>query len=109
MTLIYLASPYSHPDYAVRMTRFVQVCALAARLIRQGYLVFSPIAHTHPIAINGDLPLGFDYWEQFDTRLIGVCDEVWVYKLPGWEQSVGIQAEISIAAELGKPVSYVDA
>ena len=27
--------------------------------------------------------------------------------LDGWQQSVGVQAEIAIARELGKPVTYL--
>lgn len=106
--LIYLASPYSSPDYTVRMIRFVQVCSKAAQLMAAGALVFSPIAYTHPIALGGNLPLGWDYWDEFDRRMITACDEVWIYMLPGWTESVGVQAEIKIAAELGKPLVYVE-
>jgi hypothetical protein len=35
------------------------------------------------------------------------CDEVVVLTLAGWRESVGVQTEIRIAAELGKPVQYV--
>jgi hypothetical protein len=31
-----------------------------------------------------------------------------VLMLDGWEQSRGVQAEIAIARELGKPVSFID-
>ena len=32
-----------------------------------------------------------------DRRFLETCDEVVVLKLDGWEQSVGVQAEIAIA------------
>jgi hypothetical protein len=30
-----------------------------------------------------------------------------VLTLPGWRESVGVQAEIAIARELGKPVTFL--
>lgn len=106
--LIYLASPYSHPDYTVRIYRFTQVCSKAAQLMSHGLLVFSPIAHTHPIALGGNLPLGWEYWDEFDRRMIAACDELWVYMLPGWTESVGVGAEIKIANEMGKLITYME-
>ncbi|MBX3452499.1 MAG: DUF1937 family protein [Planctomycetaceae bacterium] len=35
------------------------------------------------------------------------CDEVVVLTLDGWRESAGVQAEIRIAGELGKPVRYL--
>ena len=107
MKLIYLASPYSHDDPEVRLGRFDAVCKMAGALMRT-HLVFSPIAHTHPIAVHCDLPLGFAYWAEFDRRMISMCDEVWILRLPGWDLSVGVLAEIEIAKLLKKPLHYVD-
>ncbi|MCP4786571.1 MAG: DUF1937 family protein [Fuerstiella sp.] len=36
------------------------------------------------------------------------CDEVVVLTLDGWRNSEGVQAEVRIAAELGKPVRYLE-
>lgn len=107
--MIYLASPYSHPEATVRDARFHSVCCVAARLMKSGMHVFSPIAHTHPIALAGDLPRGWDYWEAFDRKMIAACDGVLVLRLDGWDKSKGVTAEIAIAKELGKPVAYIDA
>jgi hypothetical protein len=105
-TLVYLASPYSHPDPAVRLQRFHEACRKAADLMHHGFLVFSPIAHSHSIAVGWGLPLGWEYWEDFDLRLISTCDEMIVLMLPGWQDSVGVTQEIGIAANLGKPIHY---
>lgn len=107
-TLIYLSSPYDDPDPDVRLKRFHEACKAASELMQLGYLVFSPIAHTHSIAVGWGLPLEFDYWEAFDRRMIAACDEVVVLTIPGWSQSKGIAAELKIAAELGKPVYSSD-
>jgi hypothetical protein len=105
--LIYLASPYSHPSRAVRAARFDAACMAAARLVADGAMVFSPIAHTHPILLCGGLPTDWTHWERFDHRMIAACDEMAVLMLVGWRQSTGVQAEIRIAGELGKPIRYL--
>jgi len=51
--LIYLASPYSHPDPSVRQERYEAACKATAAMMRQGYHVYSPIAATHPPANYG--------------------------------------------------------
>jgi hypothetical protein len=95
-TLVYLASPYSHPDPAVREARFEAACRAAAMLIRQGKTVFSPVAHSHPICRYG-LPGDWDYWARHDLAHLAVCDEVVVLKMDGWQQSRGVQAEVAQA------------
>jgi len=104
--MIYLASPYSDPDVEVRERRFEAVCRAAAELIRSGKSVYSPIAHTHPICRHG-LPGDWRFWQHHDRQHIEICDEVVVLMLDGWKQSEGVQAEISIARELGKPVTFM--
>lgn len=104
--MIYLASPYSHSDATVREQRFQDVCRCAAALMAQGKMVFSPIAHTHPIAQYG-LPLGWDFWERYDREHIAACDELVVLMLEGWRESKGVQAEVRIAREMEKPVTYL--
>ena len=104
--MVYLASPYSHPDANVRKRRFRAACQAAAHLMREGHLVFSPVAHTHPIAEFG-LPTEWAFWERQDRSLLERCDEVIVLTLDGWDESVGVLSEIQIARELGNPVRYL--
>ena len=51
--LIYLASPYSHPDFVVRQRRFDADCQATATMVRAGLIVFSPIAYSHPLTRYG--------------------------------------------------------
>lgn len=104
--MIYLASPYSHPDPAIRQARFDAACRAAATLIRAGHAVISPVVQGHPLAAFG-LPTDWQFWETLDRQQLARCDEVVVLTLAGWRESVGVQTEIRIAAELGKPVQYV--
>ena len=106
--MIYLASPYSHPDSAIKEDRFVQACKAAGNLIAKGYIVYSPIAHTHPIAVHCNLPTSWDYWAKVDRIMIAMCDTLVVLQLPGWQESRGVIAEIEIAAELGLEIIYLE-
>ena len=103
--MIYLASPYSHPDSATREQRFVAACRAAAMLIRSGQAVFSPVVHSHPLVAFG-LPTDWLFWERCDRQFLERCDEIALLTLPGWETSIGMQAEVRIATELGKPIRY---
>jgi hypothetical protein len=71
--MIYLASPYSDADPAVEQARFDTVCRAAAAIMRQGLLVFSPIAHSHPIARFG-LPKDWGFWQRYDSAFLARCD-----------------------------------
>lgn len=107
--IIYLASPYSHPLPEVREARFRTVCRVAARLMSEGAIVFSPIAHSHPIAMAGQLPTDWTFWDRYDRAMLEASAELWVLRLDGWKDSTGVVAEIDIATHLGKPIWYIDA
>ncbi len=106
--MIYLASPYSDPLYSVRLDRFCKVCVAAAYLMENGFRIFSPIAHSHPIATNGiGLPTDWAYWEPYCREMLGMCEAMIVLQLPGWAMSRGVSHEIMIAQELKKPVTFL--
>ena len=90
----------------VREKRFEAVCEAAAALFRRGFLVFSPIAHTHPIAKHG-IALGWTFWQSYDREHIGNCSQVWVLTLDGWKESIGLSHEIEMFKEAGKPIHWL--
>jgi len=104
--MIYLASPYSHSDPAVRDQRFLAACRATAELMRDGHTVFSPVLIGHPLASEG-LPGDWEFWEPHDREQLGQASALVVLMLPGWEESVGVQAEITIARAIGLPVAYL--
>jgi hypothetical protein len=61
--MIYLSSPYSAPDPAVREARFQAACRATAELMRAGRIVYSPIVFSHPLTAFG-LPTDWSYWER---------------------------------------------
>jgi Domain of unknown function (DUF1937) len=104
--MIYLASPYSHPDPQVREDRFDAACRAAVDLVRAGQSVFSPIVHGHPLVSFG-LPTDWSFWQPYDCEHLQHCDEVVVLRLDGWQNSGGVQAEIALALALGMRVEYL--
>lgn len=121
--LIYLASPYlyrkpknegeTEDDYEgrcklVQELRYQQAIDATAELMKKEKVVYSPIVATHPIAVKHKLPMGSEYWMKFDRVIIAKCDELYVLKLDGWEESLGVQEEIQIARKMGIPVKYLD-
>jgi hypothetical protein len=104
--MIYLASPYTHPDARVREARFEQACRAAAALIRAGVAVFSPVAHSHPIAHFG-VPTTWEYWSHIDREYLARSEVLAILTLPGWRESVGVTAEMEMALELQIPIVYI--
>ena len=89
--LTYLASAYSHPDPEMREIRFREVCRCAASLFKNGQMVFSPIAHSHPIAVYGNTETDFDNWRDYDFMMIKKCDKFAIVKVSGdWLASKGV-------------------
>jgi len=101
---IYLAIPYT----GIEEESFKTANLVAGRLMQQGHIVFSPISHTHPIAMECDMPKGWEFWKEFDEQFISFCDEIHVVKLNGHEKSKGVNAEIKMAKELGKLIKYIE-
>ena len=71
----------------------------------RGEAVFSPIAHSHPIALHGHEG-DWETWAEFDRAVLGICTSLTVLMLDGWEQSRGIAAERIIAQDLALPIRY---
>lgn len=105
--MMYLASPYSNPDPAVREQRFREACRVTAALVHAGYVVFSPVVHSHFLAEHG-LPNTWAFWRKQDETFLERADSLVVLMLPGWQESVGVRGEIEIARELGKPTVYLE-
>jgi len=106
--MIYLATPYSHPDKYVQLLRAQTVTWAAAKLRELGLNVYSPITHGHPMADIADLPRDFEYWQEECMHHVGSCERVVVLMQPGWDVSTGVGMEIEAADELGKPVAFIE-
>lgn len=103
---IYLASPYSHELAAIREHRFQAVSKVAALLMadNSNLIIFSPIAHSHTIAVVGGLDGSWEKWAEFDLRMINACDALLLLQISGWQSSKGMRAEVDYAVDKGKPI-----
>lgn len=105
--VIYLASPYSHKDPVVRLQRFQMACESAAKLMEEGKVVFSPIAHSHPIEAYGMGEIkDANFWLHQDFAILSRCDEMYVLMLDGWKESYGVNREIDFANERGMKITF---
>lgn len=90
----YLATPYSkHPGGIERA--FEDASKAAGILLSRGVSVYCPIAHTHPIAIHGDLdPYSHEIFLPLDEKMMRHAYGILVVEMPTWEISFGIAHEI---------------
>lgn len=104
----YVATPYSkYPDGLHRA--FIDASIIIAKLIDKGIYAYSPICHTHPVAIYGGLdPLDHNLWLEFDQAMMKVSSSLIVAHLEGWNRSFGIAHEIEFFSAAGKPIYDLD-
>ena len=95
--MIYLASPYSHPDPEVRKDRFMAAASFTSDALSKGFLVFSPIAYGHPLAEMFSLPTDALAWESFNAEICSRCSAMWLLQLEGWKESRGVEVELNTA------------
>ena len=104
----YLATPYSKYPGGIEAA-FILACRAAADLIRAGVRVYSPIVHTHPIAIHGGIdPYDHKIWLPAATPFLKAATGLLVLRAESWEQSYGIAEEIKAFDHADKPILYMD-
>lgn len=106
--LAYLASPYTKFPGGLDAA-FAAAAALTARLREANIFAFSPIVHSHPLALYGNLdPLDLSLWYPHNELMMDRCDVLLVAHLPSWEESIGIQYEIEFFEKAFKPIFDLD-
>lgn len=115
--MIYIASPYSGKHWCwlvnwfTRLRRYKQVTALTGKLQdKYQYSFIGPITQSHNTAkYMKSNSTDFKAWRKRDLTYISRCDEVWVVMMEGWDQSIGVLAEIEFAKTIYKmKVKYID-
>jgi hypothetical protein len=104
----YLGSPYSHDDQWVRQHRYEVVLRANAQLLRDGHMIYCPIAATHDLALKHDFSYLQDTWISLNEAMLRPALEMWVCMMDGWEESKGLKWEINRAKELRKPIRYLE-
>ena len=106
--LVYIGSPYSHPDDSVRHGNFELVSKLAGKLVSEGHVAFSPITYGHTLLTFAEMPTNWQFWKNLCLAFLAHADELLVYQMPGWENSGGLAAEIEFAKEHKIPITYLE-
>lgn len=108
MSYWYLATPYSKYRDGIDEA-WKLACREAALLIRAGVPVYSPIAHTHPVAIHGGIdPYDHGIWLPADEPMMRAARGLIVLRAAGWTHSFGITFEMRAFEAADKPVLFMD-
>lgn len=107
--MIYVASPYSHPDTAHREMRYEMIRNYVAKH-QPAYMemLYSPIVHWHDAAVQYDMPTNWDFWWRLNREMIDLSSKILVVQLDGWDKSKGVEAELDYAKLINKPVTFHD-
>jgi hypothetical protein len=106
--IVFISSPYSHPDDKVRESNFKIVSKLAADLNSKGIVAVSPITYGHTLLNFKAMPTDWKFWKEFCLTFLEKSSELIVYKMPGWENSIGMKEEIEFAKKLNIPIRYME-
>ena len=104
----YIATPYS--KYRAGLEKaFEDASMISAVLVLAGVRLYCPIAHTHPIAVYGNIPpRNHDIWLPLDKPFMEAASGLLVVKMQGWDESYGIGVEIESFKSQCKPILYTD-
>lgn len=107
--ITYLAIPYT---WSPKIS-FVIANKVAAKLIENGCVVFSPISHSHPISehLPDDVAFSHETWMKQDLPVLQKCDRLMLVLIGEnglnlIKESRGCQEELSEAKKLNIPVEY---
>lgn len=101
---LYIATPYSKFAGGTEKA-FVLASQVAGALISAGVSVFSPIAHSHPIAVHAQIdPLDHSIWLPADEPMMHAAVGLIVVCAKGWNESIGMREEIKVFARASKPI-----
>src|SRR3990167_4220981 len=104
--LVYIATPYSKYPKGMGMA-FAEAASITCQLMLAGIKGYSPIAHTHPLAIYGNVdPGNHDVWLPFDQAMMNKSDAMCIIMMEGWKESKGITHEIEYFTKVAKPIYY---
>jgi hypothetical protein len=104
--LWYVATPYSKYPGGID-TAWTDACKATAALIKMGIAAYSPIAHTHPIAVHGHIdPYDHTIWIPLDRHMMRAADGLIVVMMEGWDTSYGVDLEIREFREAGKRIRW---
>src|SRR5258708_6960476 len=106
MSFTYLGSPYTGSPEIMEV-RYEAVLQATKWLLEKRIWVYSPIIHCHELAKRFNLPRDAAFWRDYNRAMLSSASTFLILSLPGWADSVGLQAEIDIATDLKMPVMFM--
>jgi hypothetical protein len=107
--LIYIASPYTHPDKEVVEENYRRVSRYAAEIVSQGAVALSPITYGHTLVGFKPMRTDWEFWTNFCLTMLSKCEEIHVLMIDGWDRSRGVAEEIEFAEKNGISIHYIKA
>lgn len=107
--IVYLAIPYTwNPDESFKIANKV-----SAELMNLGYVVFSPISHSHPISdyLDPKLKTNQEFWMNQDIPILKLCNKI-IFVVIGddgidlIDKSEGCQSEKEEALKFNIPIEF---
>lgn len=102
----YLATPYSDDSESVMQQRYENALRVMSELLKLDFPIYCPVVHWHNVAVNHDMPRGYDFWYKLDRLFLSKASGMIVITTDGWKESVGVTDEIKIAKEFKLPIMY---
>jgi len=104
----YCASPYTRYPHGISAA-YRDAVMNTALLVKAGVSAFSPIVHSHILAVEGGLDaLDGNMWLQMDEPIMEGAHGCIVLMLDGWDKSVGVMREIAYFASAKKPIIMME-
>lgn len=108
MSFYYLSTPYSKFHMGLHAA-YEMACEQRALFVKARIPCFSPIVHSHAVALYGDLdPLDHKIWLPDDAPFMALAKGLVVCKMAGWRDSYGIDCEIKAFSDAGKPIHLME-
>lgn len=105
--IIYIATPYSHPDPNVVKERMNVFARVAGTLALRGYTVVSPCYNHFILDYMPGLATDWHTWRMYSEELLSKSHRIVVLCQDRWEESIGVRAEIGYANQCKIPIIYM--
>ena len=106
--LWYLATAYSKDPEGITHA-FDLAVRTRGMLIKAGIPVFSPIVHSHPVAVVCNIdPFDHSFWLASEEPILESATGLIMLMSSGWAQSYGMNKEFEAFRAAGKPVIYME-
>lgn len=104
----FIATPYSkHPDGLD--AAFLAACKARGLLLKHGIPCYSPIAHSHPVAVACGLdPRDLSIWLPCEAPMRTNACGIIMLREVSWDTSTGMKHEWDEFRDAGKPVVWMD-